>query len=1380
MKKRLTVWIILIVLVLVMAGLYITRNRWAGYLLKKEVAAKTGGKVSLSFSSVQLGVFKKQLVVLNPSLSFKNTFFNHDHSLKLKNARFRELSIHDLFLWAFFFQHEYICKEIEVVRPSFQLAAGNTVKNKVTFHPKTWIGIFKDHRLGVFPLKFQIKHAFVRLGRIELGRPKGSGETGGAEYNVSIEDLGNINNRSLPGEISYKNFQINIRNFYRHSKRKNYSLKIDSASYLSSPQEFIVSGLHYHITSKPEDQNLNLNVKRAAVKGLIPDTSAKTLRVVAARWNGGSFTFPEGKLSDLFSGKQPDTNLEEVAKIFAFLKFDTLAVNRVHVFRLAKNNDTVLSVKNFNLHILNARISEKTFSHPLRFMSFGSINTQMKGLYYFNAQNGNKVYAAEVGYGSAKKMITARNLTCEKLCPESEKPLWKFGSKQLNVENFSAERFRKKEKQVISAEADRPDIRIWDNRYCRLPGHASHAFDNLNFKSLNLKNGTFLYFGKHRETVSLTGLELYAGNLRREPDSGRSAFLYDTLWFSAVRGGLSNPANALKMSTGNIQWLRNDLQVENIDLTQNEKSDQRNITIPLAILGSLRLDSLTVKKTLAGGEAFIYRPDVVIRQQDSLNDPDTIPFGKTLLSQLPLKISFSKVLVKKGHLGLTEIHTNDSIRLNTGISVAVQPFKMGYVKKQPVSPPDVWSVVLDHTSYKNRRIDWKADSTVMSSPDSTLNIRNLLLSADRDTTVRDLRYDVRVPLTQVNKMDYAKLFRSDSLVFGKIAFHDADLHVTLPGKLSYSRLLPETRVLFDSLEMDHAAFTINRKIRSSDLKITGRKLDVLYKPMLRSLSPDSLSAKSFLKKWDISLKQLHISDTINHIRAVANGVSFQAKYDQLIIDTLAGSNLPEKGALKGIGKDYASFKLNRMELSGFQFTGPGSKELKISSWTAPRVRLTVLRETGKKKNPAYPGLMASLFGKNRGRPFIDAVHIDSTHVKKLNFKFLYENGKKQVTIHDVGIDVNDIELDSTLAGSRPNYIFRDLRMDARGKSIISGDSMYAFRTRDIRVNLPLRRISFDSITVTPRFPRAAFFAKARKQTDRVTVYGKSIDFNDFDFSDLLKKKVFHVGSVNLNDFNVLFQRDKHYPLSDSAQPMPLALLREVPYRFDADSVLIKHGFVSYYEYEKKSTHPGIFFINNFNVYFLNVTNDFAALKPGAVLRIHGSGQMMRTSGLNFVLVMPYFSKDNRFWFSAQTGFTDLTRFNSLARNIAGISIVSGTGNVDVQYVTGNDKFSKGNMLFEYKNLKLRLYNRRKAKTNKGLGSPFVNFMLNNLMIRTNNPKFLKPPHKGIVYFERDPRKSFVNYLWKSCFSGITSTLGFNNRQQRIERKAEKKESKAEK
>ena len=54
----------------------------------------------------------------------------------------------------------------------------------------------------------------------------------------------------------------------------------------------------------------------------------------------------------------------------------------------------------------------------------------------------------------------------------------------------------------------------------------------------------------------------------------------------------------------------------------------------------------------------------------------------------------------------------------------------------------------------------------------------------------------------------------------------------------------------------------------------------------------------------------------------------------------------------------------------------------------------------------------------------------------------------------------------------------------------------------------------------------------------------------------------------------------------------------------------------------------------------------------------------------------------------------------------------------------------------------------------------------------NNPKFARSPRKGQAYFERDTEKGIINYIFKSALSGMISTLGFNNKEQRQIKKSD--------
>ena len=169
---------------------------------------------------------------------------------------------------------------------------------------------------------------------------------------------------------------------------------------------------------------------------------------------------------------------------------------------------------------------------------------------------------------------------------------------------------------------------------------------------------------------------------------------------------------------------------------------------------------------------------------------------------------------------------------------------------------------------------------------------------------------------------------------------------------------------------------------------------------------------------------------------------------------------------------------------------------------------------------------------------------------------------------------------------------------------------------------------------------------------------------------------------------------------------------------------------------------------------------------------------MKQADMDFTLVTPYFAPRSQWWFSAEAGKIDLTQFNPLTENALGLTIISGVGSLQVPMITGDDVYARGYVDFLYRKLKIRLYDRKKSQKSKSVISPFANFMMNSFLVKSNNPPFLGHVKKGVVYFERKPQKSFINYLWKSNLSGILSTIGINNKQQREVKREDKKQTKA--
>ena len=82
-----------------------------------------------------------------------------------------------------------------------------------------------------------------------------------------------------------------------------------------------------------------------------------------------------------------------------------------------------------------------------------------------------------------------------------------------------------------------------------------------------------------------------------------------------------------------------------------------------------------------------------------------------------------------------------------------------------------------------------------------------------------------------------------------------------------------------------------------------------------------------------------------------------------------------------------------------------------------------------------------------------------------------------------------------------------------------------------------------------------------------------------------------------------------------------------------------------------------------------------------------------------------------------------------------------------------DNYLTGNLILDYEDSKIKLLD-RETKRNKNIAS----ILANTLIVREKNLPEQKHYRNGKIYFERDKRKPFINYWWKSVFSGIKSVV----------------------
>jgi hypothetical protein len=102
---------------------------------------------------------------------------------------------------------------------------------------------------------------------------------------------------------------------------------------------------------------------------------------------------------------------------------------------------------------------------------------------------------------------------------------------------------------------------------------------------------------------------------------------------------------------------------------------------------------------------------------------------------------------------------------------------------------------------------------------------------------------------------------------------------------------------------------------------------------------------------------------------------------------------------------------------------------------------------------------------------------------------------------------------------------------------------------------------------------------------------------------------------------------------------------------------------------------------------------------------------------------------------------------------------------EIRFMHANNDYSTGEMNLFYKNVKIRFDPEESGwqeKWKKGL----LSFTANNILDFKSNPNYNGNFRTGIIWFERDKSKGFINFLWKSSLSGIKSSFGLNSKQQK--------------
>lgn len=435
----------------------------------------------------------------------------------------------------------------------------------------------------------------------------------------------------------------------------------------------------------------------------------------------------------------------------------------------------------------------------------------------------------------------------------------------------------------------------------------------------------------------------------------------------------------------------------------------------------------------------------------------------------------------------------------------------------------------------------------------------------------------------------------------------------------------------------------------------------------------------------------------------------------------------------------------------------------------PDVRVIVKRSSVKRDKPSSATRMLSI-PLPKG---FTAINIREISLKR--GKLVFDNRStathEKYSIPFLEVTITNTLIDPLHQGRERIFNSDDIKVTLRGIKVKTKNRMYTIIPGEVGFSTGSSTAWIKDFHLLPGYSRYAFCRKAGYQVDRMDISVKRINIHRLDMRSLILQQKMIAGLVTIDGLNVENYRNKRIPVRPGFIPLlpQQALLKSKTY-LKIDSVKITTGKITYSE--QVNNEPGSIFFNKISGTVVNITNDSLLIRKKP-MRVNASMFLMGKGRLEAKINFPLGERKDAFTFSAILSQMDLREINPMLTRLVPAEITSGSVvKMVIENVNADDDKAIGRMEFYYQDLTLKL-NSEKGNLWSKVKTGVLNIAA-NAYVANSNPRKNGSFSEGIIYFERDKHKGIFNFLWKSAFSGIKSTIGINKKEQKEIKKAKGK------
>lgn len=384
----------------------------------------------------------------------------------------------------------------------------------------------------------------------------------------------------------------------------------------------------------------------------------------------------------------------------------------------------------------------------------------------------------------------------------------------------------------------------------------------------------------------------------------------------------------------------------------------------------------------------------------------------------------------------------------------------------------------------------------------------------------------------------------------------------------------------------------------------------------------------------------------------------------------------------------------------------------------------------------------------RKKQFKKTIRIENVEIKNSNFESKIIRTDSTVSkIDDINISLKDCKINKETLASKIPFVYDSYTIES-GKVFFNSSKYEAIKIGSLHID---KNASIHGFSLKTKYDRKEFEKKLHKERDYIDLKIPDIEIEGLDFNFQKDSLCVEIISGKFKKLDLAMYRNKLLPDDLVRKPMFLETLYNMPLKITIPEIKLEDGSISYSELVKENTKAGEIFFTDINSTITNLSNT----NDKEIVFVN-KAKLMGTSPID--LEWSFYKKEKHNLFRAYGVIKDFDTKNInsfLKSNLR----AEARGTISELYFTisGDDYTASGDMKMKYTDFGFVVLKKDRLGVNKLLTA------IGNIFTNDGSKTDENGYRYGEIKVERNPTKSFFNYLWINVKDGILSTFTSNGK-----------------